>query len=118
MQFITFFAPANPQPAGTMPDPKHMEDMGKLMTEWMAKGVLVATGGIGRAADGFRVTSSNGAFDTRNGADRTLAASVEGFAILQANTREEVLEATKAFLKVAGDGTVDLVPLVGPPPQK
>lgn len=118
MQFLSLFAPANPQPPGTMPDPKHMEEMGKLMTEWMAKGVLVATGGIGRAADGFRVTSGNGAFDVRNGADHTVVPAVHGFAILQGDTKDDILAAARAFLKVAGDGTVDLIPLMGPPPQR
>ncbi len=117
MQFITFFAPAQKSTSGQMPDPKHMEEMGKLMTEWMAKGVLVATGGIGRAANGFRVTAKDGDFTLRDGADQTLAASVEGFAILQGKTKEDILEATKAFLKVAGNGTVDLFPLMGPPPK-
>lgn len=118
MQFISFFAPANPQPPGTMPDAKHMEEMGKLAAEWMAKGILVATGGIGRAADGFRVTAGNGAFNVRNGADHAVVPAVHGFAILQGNTKEDIVEAAKAFLKVAGDGTVDLIPLMGPPPQK
>lgn len=118
MQFISFFAPANPQPPGSMPDPKHMEEMGKLMIEWMAKGVLVATGGIGRAADGVRITATNGGFKTRDGADHAVVPAVHGFAILQGSTKEDVAEAAKAFLKVAGDGTVDLIPLVGPPPQK
>lgn len=115
MQFITLFAPANPQPQGTMPDAKHMAEMGKLMTEWMAKGVL---GGIGRAVDGFRVTSGNGAFNVRDGADHAVVPAVHGFAILQGNSKEDILEATKEFLKVAGDGTVDLIPLMGPPPQR
>ncbi|HEY8949239.1 MAG TPA: hypothetical protein VIM56_10180 [Rhizomicrobium sp.] len=118
MQFVSFFTPANPQPPGTMPDPKHMEEMGKLMTEWMAKGVLVATGGIGRAANGVHITASNGDFKTRDGADHAVVPSVNGFAILQGNTKEDIVEAAKAFLKVAGDGTVDLIPLLGPPPQK
>jgi hypothetical protein len=118
MQYITFFAPAQKSAPGQMPDPKHMEEMGKLMTEWMAKGVLVATGGIGRAAEGFRITSKDGDFIVRDGADQTLAASVEGFAILQGSSKEDILDATKAFLKVAGSGVVDLFPLIGPPPQK
>lgn len=118
MQFITFFTPADPQPPGTMPDPRHMEEMGKLMTEWMAKGVLVAAGGIGRAANGFRVTSGNGAFKVRDGADHAVVPAVNGFAVLQGNTKDDIIEATKAFLKVQGDGTVDLIPLAGPPPQK
>jgi hypothetical protein len=117
MQFITFYAPANPLPPGTMPDPKHMAEMGKLMTEWMSKGILVATGGIGRAADGFRLTASAGDFKVRDGADHALAAAVHGFAILQGDTKEQIVDATKAFLKAAGDGTVDLFPLMGPPPK-
>ncbi len=117
MQFITFFAPAKPSAPDTMPDPEHMEKMGKLMAEWMTKGVLVATGGVMRAAQGFRVTSVDGKYAVRDGADQTLAAGVEGLAILQGDTKEAILEATKAFLDVAGDGVVDLFPLMGPPPQ-
>lgn len=118
MQFITFFTPARHSAPGTMPDPEHMEKMGKLMTEWTAKGVLVATGGLMKAAQGFHVTAADGKYTVRDGADQTLAASVEGFAILQGDSKEAILEATKAFLDVAGDGVVDLFQLFGPPPQK
>jgi hypothetical protein len=117
IQYITFFAPANPLLPGTMPDAKHMEEMGKLMAEWMAKGFLVATGGIGRAADGFRVTSTGNDYKVRDGANHAVLPAVHGFAILQGDTKEDILNATRKFLKVAGEGTVDLIPLMGPPPQ-
>ena len=37
-----------------------------------------------------------------------------GFAILQANSREEVIEMTKRFLKVAGDGEARLRQIMEP----
>jgi hypothetical protein len=115
MQFITFYSPAKQSAPGTMPDAAHMEKMGKLMTDMMARGVLVATGGIMRAAMGAHVTLSNGDYKIREGADQVLNASADGFAILQSESKETLLPQIREFLEVAGDGTVDVFPLMGPP---
>ena len=118
MQFITFYSPAQAPTPGAMPDPKHLEEMGKMMTEMTAKGVLIGTGAIMRAAEGAQATLHNGDYKIRDGADQVLAAKVVGFAILQSQSKETLMPELRRFLEVAGDGTVDAFPLMGPPPQK
>ena len=118
MQFITFSSPAKPSASGTMPDAAHMEKMGKLMTDMMARSVLVATGGIMRAAMGAHITLANGDYKIREGADQVLNAGADGFAILQSESKETLLPPQiREFLGVAGDGTWTCFPLMGPPPQ-
>jgi len=42
-----------------------------------------------------------------------------GYALLRANTREELVEHVKAFLAVAGDGTSEVIQVMdGPPPKR
>ncbi len=94
-----------------------MEEMGKLTAEMTAKGVLVCTGAIMQAAQGAHVTLSNGDYKVRDGAGQVLQAGAVGFAILQAPTKGAVLQHMKSFLKVAGDGVIDMFPLIGPPPR-
>jgi len=118
MQFITFYSPAQAPTPGAAPDPKHMEEMGKMMAEMTAKGVLVGTGAVMRAAGGAQATLHNGDYKIRDGADQVLAAKVIGFAILQSENKETLMPQVRRFLEVAGDGTVDVFPLMGPPPQK
>jgi hypothetical protein len=118
MQFITFYTPAQAPTPGAMPDPKHLEEMGKMMAEMTAKGVLVANGAVMRAAGGAQVTLNNGDFEIRDGADQVLAAKVIGFAILQSENKETLMSEVRYFMEVAGDGTVDVFPLMGPPPQQ
>ena len=47
-----------------------------------------------------------------------LEARVVGFAILQAPSKEILMKEMETFLRVSGEGTVDVFTLMGPPPQK
>jgi hypothetical protein len=118
VQFITFYSPAQRPVPGTPPDPKHMAEMVKYMTEMTAKGTLIANGAILRAAEGGQATLVNGKYTIRDGADQVLESKVVGFAILQAPSKAELMQEIESFMKVSGDGTVDVFPLMGPPPQK
>lgn len=118
MQFIAFYSPAEPPVPGTPPDPKHMQDLMRYMTEATAKGLLVGNGGIMRAALGGQAVLAGGKYSTREGADQVLEARVVGFAILQAPSKEILMKEMETFLRVSGEGTVDVFPLMGPPPQK
>jgi hypothetical protein len=117
MQFITFYSPDMAPTPGAQPDPKHMEEMGELKADMTAKGVLVATGAIMRAAEGAHVTLGNGDYKIRNGAGQVLEAKAVSFAILLSQNKETLLPELRRFLEVAGDGTVDVLPLMGPPLQ-
>jgi len=117
MQFLTLYTPA--AAPGGPPDAEHMARMGKLMEDMFKAGVLVATGGIMSRNTGMKITRRNGTFAVEEGA---VAGSslmpAAGFALLRANTREELAKHVKSFLDIAGDGASEIIQVMdGPPPQ-
>jgi hypothetical protein len=114
MRFLTLYTPnPNNPPAG----PAHYEAMGKLMDEMAKKGHLIATGGIAFAAHGLRAKLADGKFTTESAPADAKFMKASGFALLQANSMEELLPEVRRFLEVAGDGESDIIPLAdGPPP--
>lgn len=112
-RYLALFTPATPMSAP--PDPAHMAKMGKYMEESMKSGKLVATGALKkREVDGFVVRAEGGKFsvDATNNPDWMGA---NGWAILQADSREAVIEDVKEFLGLVGDGRSEVIELFQPP---
>jgi hypothetical protein len=92
-----------------------MAQMGKLIEESMQSGILVATGGLMPIAKGGAWIQRAG--DEVTVTDGPFAETKEvsgGFAILEARSREDAIEITRRFLKVAGDGLTELHQIMGP----
>ncbi|MEJ0034698.1 MAG: hypothetical protein WDO68_01210 [Gammaproteobacteria bacterium] len=108
MQFLSLYTPA--VPSSGPPSPEHMAQMGKLMEDMMKKGVLVTTGGILSRQTGMKVVRKNGQVSCENGpvAGSSLMPAA-GYALMRANSREELAEHIKTFLDVAGDGTCEII---------
>ena len=90
------------------PSPEEMDRMGKLIEEGMKAGWLLATEGCLPSAFGARVRKSGGKLSVTDGPFTESKEIVGGFAILQANSKQEVIELAKRFLEVAGDGECEL----------
>jgi hypothetical protein len=112
MQFLSLYTPATP-PSGP-PSAEHMAQMGKLMDEMMKKGVLVTTGGILSRQTGMKVVRQNGKVSSVDGpvAGSSLMPAA-GYAIMRADTREELAAHIKTFLDIAGDGTCEIIQIMG-----
>jgi hypothetical protein len=81
------------------PIPHALEDaMGALIQEWLAKGVLVQTGGLVPSAAGARVRVEDGKLTVTDGPYSEAKEVVGGYAILKADSREAAIEATRAFM--------------------
>jgi hypothetical protein len=117
MQFLTLYTPA--VPANGPPDAAHMAKMMKLMEDMSRAGVLVTTGGIMSRNTGMKVTRRNGSYAVEDGpVSGSSLMPAAGYALLRANTREELVRHVKQFLEVAGDGTSEVIQVMdGPPPQ-
>jgi hypothetical protein len=113
MRYLSLYRPTSGE-EGAMPDAAHMAAMGKLVEEMMAKGKLESTGPLAPRSECLRVSLKDGQFTV---ADETVRAG--GYAFLIADSREEVVEQAKVFLKIAGEGTCEIraVPDFGPPPN-
>jgi hypothetical protein len=91
------------------PTPEHIATMNKLIDEMTKAGTLLGTEGCLPTAAGARVRANGGKFTVVDGPFTEAKEVVGGFAILKANSKEEAIEMTKYFLKIAGgDGECEL----------
>ena len=92
----------------TPPSQEEMARMGKLIQKGMEAGWLVSTEGCFHSAFGARVRKQNGKVTVTDGPFTESKEVVGGFAILQANSKEEAVQLAKDFLGVAEDGVCEL----------
>ena len=82
--------------------------MGKLIGEAMKAGWLIATEGCLPSAAGARVRLSDGKFTVIDGPFAETKELIGGFAIIQANSKQEAIEHTKHSLQVAGGAETEI----------
>ena len=111
MRYLTIYRPETGEEGGN-PSPEHMAAMGKMIEDWMAKGVLIDTQPLTPRDQCARLRLSNGEFTV---SDETVRAG--GFALLEFASKEDAIEGCKEFLKVAGDGTVEIRQILEFAPQ-
>ena len=105
MRFLSIYKTAE---TGVPPSADEIAAMGKLIEEFKAAGVLLATEGCLPSEKGARVRRSNGRVTVTDGPFTESKEVVGGFALLQAGSKEEVIELTRRFLDVAGDGECEI----------
>jgi hypothetical protein len=116
VRFLSIYKTAE---TGVPPTAEHMAEMGKLCEEMARAGVLLATEGCLPSAKGARVRLSGGKLTVTDGPFTESKELIAGFALLEVRSKEEAIELTKRFLKVAGEGEAELrqvfeQPNVGP----
>jgi hypothetical protein len=96
-----------------------MAKMGAYMQTSFQSGVLVATGGLmPSAAGGVRITLHQGKFSVENGPLQSKLQQAAGWAVLNVNSRDQLLEEAHNFLEIAGDGESDMIEIREAPPSK
>jgi len=111
MRFLSLYKTVE---RGGPPCQDEMDRMGKLIEEGMKAGYLLAVEGCLPSAMGVRVRQTNGDVSVMDGPFTESKEVIGGLAILKANSKEEAVQITKDFLKVAGDGECELRPLFDP----
>jgi hypothetical protein len=106
MRFLCLYKPS--QAEGAPPSQAEIAAMGKLIEEMTKEGTLLSTEGCQPSAKGARVRLSGGKITVTDGPFVETKELVGGFAIIQAKSKEEAIELTKRFLKVAGDGETEI----------
>ncbi len=108
MKFLSIWTPDAQTAAGSHSN-EQLAEIGKLIESEMKAGRVLITGGLLPASrGGARVRSSRGKVTVMDGPFTEAKELVAGFAIIQANSREEAIEGVKRFVKVAGDGESEL----------
>jgi hypothetical protein len=105
MKFLSIYKTAE---RNTPPSQEEMNAMGKLIEEGMKRGWLLGTEGCLPGALGARVRRSGDKLVVTDGPFIESKEVVGGFALLQANSKEEAIKLAKDFLQVAGDGECEL----------
>jgi hypothetical protein len=88
---------------GKVPSEQLMRDMGALMDELISAGKMISTAGLRPTAEGVRVRLRRGELSVTDGPFTESKEVISGYAILEANSKEEAVELTRRFLAVHGD---------------
>jgi hypothetical protein len=105
---VRFLSIYKHQETNTPPSAEMVARMQKLVEDGMKAGWLVATEGCLPSARGARVRRSGSQTTVSDGPFTEAKELVGGFAILEAQSKQEAIELTKAFLAVAGDGECEV----------
>ena len=85
------------------PSERLMTEMGKLIEEMNAAGVLLDTAGLQPSAKGKRIRNNRGKFSAMDGPFAETKEVIGGFAILKADSMAEAEALTRRFLEVHAD---------------
>ena len=106
MRFISIFTH---EPTNRPPTEAEMATMGKLIEDGMKEGWLLATEGVNFGAPGVRVhKSAGGKVTVTDGPFAETKEIIGGYALRKATNRDEVVELTRRFLSVVGQGTCEI----------
>lgn len=97
---------------GTEPDEKMFAEMGKFVEELSKAGVLLATGGL--EPGGTHVSAAGGKLTYTDGPYTEAKELIVSFALLDVRSKDEVLELSRRFWQIAGDGEGDIRQVFGP----
>ena len=105
MRFLTIY---KTEERNTPPSTEEIAAMGKLIEQMVAEGTLISTEGCLPSAKGARVRRRGKKISVTDGPFTESKELIAGFALLQANSKEEAIELARQFLDVAGDGQCEI----------
>jgi len=111
MKFLMIY---NSEPNAPPPTPQQMQALGQFTTEMIASGVVKMTGGIVRPSKGTEVRLSSGKFSVTDGPFPETKELIDGYAIVEAKSREEAVELSRKFMEIAGEGRGQILRLFDP----
>jgi hypothetical protein len=103
MRFMMIVKANKDYEAGRPPSPELMAAIGKLTEEGMKSGVVLSNGGLLPSAKGARIRVGGGKLTVTDGPFAETKELVGGFAIIQANSRQEAIEEGSRFMQIHAD---------------
>jgi hypothetical protein len=91
------------------PSPEKLQALGKYTEENMKSGVVILTGGIIRAGKGTKVKQASEKFTFTDGPFAETKELIDGFAIVNAASKEDAIAIARSFMKIAGDGEGEIL---------
>ena len=118
MKFLMTYAQ---RPDAPPPTPQQMAALGAFTVKNINAGVVVMTGGLVRPSRGIQLRCERGDFSFTDGPFAETKELIDGFALVEVGSKEEALEMAGTFMKIAGDGTGEILQVFdagsGPPPR-
>ena len=110
MKILALYKPAHQNP----PTPEMMAKMNAFIDELSRAGKLIAT--EGRKAGGLevKIRMRKGQLSVTDGPFTEAKELVGGFALMNVDSREELVTLTKRFLEIAGDGESEIIEMFVP----
>jgi hypothetical protein len=99
MKYLSFIR-SSEKYRSTPPPAALMEAMGKFLERTLEDKSLVSTGGLAPSQDGFRLRLSNGTISTTDGPFSEAKEVIGGWAILQGETKADVVRVSTEFLEL------------------
>ena len=104
---MALFRPTE-EPVG-LPSEEEMAAMGTMIAELSKEGVLVAMDGLAPSASGALLRQTNGTITVTDGPFAETKELVAGYAIVNAKSKEHMIELTKRIAKaLGGDGVLEI----------
>ena len=97
MRYLTWIR--HPENAG-MPPQALFDAMDKFVAKSLKSGALVDTGGLAPTKEGFRIRMSKGKLKATDGPFTETKEIVGGYAIINANSREEAFRIANEFMEL------------------
>ena len=105
MRFLSIYKTAE---TNTPPTAEYVATMQRLVEEGFKAGWLLATEGCLPSAFGARVRYAGGTMTVTDGPFVETKELIAGFALLQADSKDQAIELTRRFLSVAGGGECEV----------
>jgi hypothetical protein len=102
------------------PTPEKMAAIGAFTQKMVASGTVVMTGGLVRPSKGIQIRCEAGKVSVTDGPFAESKELIDGFALVDVASKEEAIRVASEFMRVAGDGTGEILQVFdpgGPPPR-
>lgn len=108
-------------PGAPPPSPETLAKIGEYTARMIASGTVVMTGGLVRPSRGIQMQSKGGKVSVIDGPFAETKELIDGFAVVNADSREEAIALASEFMQLAGDGKGEILQMFdpgGPPPGR
>lgn len=116
MKFMMIF---ESNPGAPPPSPETLARLGAYTQKMLASGAVVLTGGLVRPSRGIQIKNEGGKVTVTDGPFAESKELIDGFAVVNANSKEEAIALSTEFLQLVGDGKGEILEMFepgGPPP--
>lgn len=114
MKFLITYAP---KPGAPPPSQDTMAHIAKYTQEGINLGIVLMTGGLVRPTHVIRIECDGGKTRVVESPFAEAKDLIDGFALIQAESREDAIRIAGEFMAIAGDGIAEILQVFDPGPQ-